>query len=473
MVTYADCDVFISQINLYVSGLPWVFKRDIFVSQRTFVSSLPFVSKGDVFVSQRTFLFQVFLVFPKVTSSFLWKPFCFRISYVSNGDVFVSQRTCMSQDFLVYPTVTSSFLRERLFQDFLCSNCDRFLSRWTFYVSRLSCTSKVTSSFLRERYCFFRFSEKVYVSGLPVFQLRPLPFSVNLSCLKTFLMSQDFLTFPTVTSSFLWEPLCLRTSLCIQRWHLRFSENVSVSGLPCVSNGDVFLDANYPGAADHIQRNFQLLAAFVVGYQIIAIIAFKVFGMRVMQWPGRYPFSTLRDNISLERPSCFISQLSENFQGPVTAFCAWQRCVQLAFVSCRLFGLKRRGVVHVRNIFSWHSRQSVMMPRTSHDPIYFGLEYMHDESHSIPVILRRRIMQKLATVSISSPSVCHWAILAPQLMCCEETLALLMDIMLKILPLPWSPKYPYVWLLWWHKDYANCRGDTKTTLTALVTQRLH
>ena len=90
MVTYADCDVFISQINLYVSGLPWVFKRDIFVSQRTFVSSLPFVSKCDVFVSQRTFLFQVFLVFPKVTSSFLWKPFCFRISYVSNGDVFVS-----------------------------------------------------------------------------------------------------------------------------------------------------------------------------------------------------------------------------------------------------------------------------------------------------------------------------------------------------------------------------------------------
>lgn len=139
MVTYADCDVFISQINFYVSGLPWVFKRD-------------------VFVSQRTFMFQVFLVFPKVTSSFLCEPFCFRISFVSTGDVFVSHRTFMSQDFLVYPTVASSFLRERFcFRTSLC------IQRWRL-----------------------RFSENIYVLGLPVFQLRPLPFSVNLLCLKNF-----------------------------------------------------------------------------------------------------------------------------------------------------------------------------------------------------------------------------------------------------------------------------------------------
>ena len=53
-------------------------------------------------------------------------------------------------------------------------------------------------------------------------------------------------------------------------------------------------------------------------------------------------------------------------------------------------------------------------------------------------------MQKFAIVSISSPSLCHRAIPAPQLMCCEETLALLVDIMLKTLPLPWSLKYPNV-----------------------------
>nr|KAG5692505.1 hypothetical protein BaRGS_018710 [Batillaria attramentaria] len=57
----------------------------------------------------------------------------------------------------------------------------------------------------------------------------------------------------------------------------------TIQGLACLPNGDVFLEANYPGAIEHTARNFQVLASFTVGYLLLAVVTFKVVGVRVMQ----------------------------------------------------------------------------------------------------------------------------------------------------------------------------------------------
>ena len=48
-------------------------------------------------------------------------------------------------------------------------------------------------------------------------------------------------------------------------------------------NGDAFLDANYPGAVEHINRNFELLAVFTVGFLLLAMLSFKVFGLKMLK----------------------------------------------------------------------------------------------------------------------------------------------------------------------------------------------
>ena len=56
-----------------------------------------------------------------------------------------------------------------------------------------------------------------------------------------------------------------------------------VAGLPCVPDGDVFLAANYPGAKDHVERNFELLVGFTLCFLLLAITTFKLFGLRNLQ----------------------------------------------------------------------------------------------------------------------------------------------------------------------------------------------
>ncbi|XP_070210258.1 ATP-binding cassette sub-family G member 5-like [Littorina saxatilis] len=56
-----------------------------------------------------------------------------------------------------------------------------------------------------------------------------------------------------------------------------------LQGIPCVPNGDVFIDVNYPGATNHMHRNFEILVSMVVGYQLLAILSFKAFGLRIMK----------------------------------------------------------------------------------------------------------------------------------------------------------------------------------------------
>jgi len=45
----------------------------------------------------------------------------------------------------------------------------------------------------------------------------------------------------------------------------------------------MFLEASYPGAKDHVQRNFELLVCFTLGFLLLAFTTFKVFGLRILQ----------------------------------------------------------------------------------------------------------------------------------------------------------------------------------------------
>jgi tetrahydromethanopterin S-methyltransferase subunit G len=57
---------------------------------------------------------------------------------------------------------------------------------------------------------------------------------------------------------------------------------LNVAGVPCIENGDVYLDENYPDAVIHLYRNVGVMIGLVVGYLLLAILTFKVFGLKVM-----------------------------------------------------------------------------------------------------------------------------------------------------------------------------------------------
>ncbi|XP_025105777.1 LOW QUALITY PROTEIN: ATP-binding cassette sub-family G member 5-like [Pomacea canaliculata] len=72
--------------------------------------------------------------------------------------------------------------------------------------------------------------------------------------------------------------------LVVNEFHqLNLTCNDAIQGVPCVPNGDVFLDANYPGAVDQVQRNIEILIAFLGGHILVAIVCFKVVGLRILQ----------------------------------------------------------------------------------------------------------------------------------------------------------------------------------------------
>ncbi|XP_053377061.1 ATP-binding cassette sub-family G member 5-like [Mercenaria mercenaria] len=48
----------------------------------------------------------------------------------------------------------------------------------------------------------------------------------------------------------------------------------------CIPNGNFYIDAYYPGADDHIARNFGAVGAYAVGTLILAMLAFKAGGLR-------------------------------------------------------------------------------------------------------------------------------------------------------------------------------------------------
>jgi hypothetical protein len=50
----------------------------------------------------------------------------------------------------------------------------------------------------------------------------------------------------------------------------------------CFANGNEFIAAFFPGADDHMARNFGALAAYCVGTLIFAIVAFKIGGLKSM-----------------------------------------------------------------------------------------------------------------------------------------------------------------------------------------------
>nr|KAG5692504.1 hypothetical protein BaRGS_018709 [Batillaria attramentaria] len=64
--------------------------------------------------------------------------------------------------------------------------------------------------------------------------------------------------------------------------NLNLTCDVTMQGLPCLPNGDVFLEANYPGAIEHTARNFQVLASFTVAFLLLAVVTFKVVGLRLL-----------------------------------------------------------------------------------------------------------------------------------------------------------------------------------------------
>lgn len=48
----------------------------------------------------------------------------------------------------------------------------------------------------------------------------------------------------------------------------------------CFPNGTTFIQQYYPGADERITRNFGALGAYAVGTMILAIVAFKIGGLR-------------------------------------------------------------------------------------------------------------------------------------------------------------------------------------------------
>ncbi|KAK7477475.1 hypothetical protein BaRGS_00031299 [Batillaria attramentaria] len=65
--------------------------------------------------------------------------------------------------------------------------------------------------------------------------------------------------------------------------NLNLTCDEQLQGLPCIPNGDVFIEANYPGAVEHIDRNFELLVGFTVGFLLLCMTTFRIFGLRVLQ----------------------------------------------------------------------------------------------------------------------------------------------------------------------------------------------
>lgn len=65
--------------------------------------------------------------------------------------------------------------------------------------------------------------------------------------------------------------------------NLNLTCDEQLQGLPCVPNGDVFIQANYPDAEEQLNRNFELLIAFTVGFLLLSMTTFRIFGLRILQ----------------------------------------------------------------------------------------------------------------------------------------------------------------------------------------------
>ncbi|XP_076442875.1 ATP-binding cassette sub-family G member 5-like [Babylonia areolata] len=50
----------------------------------------------------------------------------------------------------------------------------------------------------------------------------------------------------------------------------------------CIPYGDMYLSESYPGATDHLTRNFECLVGWLVFFQILSILSFKVFGLKAL-----------------------------------------------------------------------------------------------------------------------------------------------------------------------------------------------
>ncbi|KAL8623868.1 hypothetical protein ACOMHN_002196 [Nucella lapillus] len=64
--------------------------------------------------------------------------------------------------------------------------------------------------------------------------------------------------------------------------HLNLTCDEEMQGLPCIHDGDLFIEGNYPGAVEHMARNFQCLVGFLVFFQILCIVSFKMFGLKAL-----------------------------------------------------------------------------------------------------------------------------------------------------------------------------------------------
>lgn len=55
-----------------------------------------------------------------------------------------------------------------------------------------------------------------------------------------------------------------------------------LQGLPCMQDGDDFIQVNYPGAVTHVQRNLELLIAFTAGFLFLAVLTFRIVGLKIL-----------------------------------------------------------------------------------------------------------------------------------------------------------------------------------------------
>ena len=62
---------------------------------------------------------------------------------------------------------------------------------------------------------------------------------------------------------------------------------VSSLAVGCFTSGDQFIDRFYPGATDHMTRNFCAMGAFAVGTLVFTMLLYKLIGPKILHWCWR------------------------------------------------------------------------------------------------------------------------------------------------------------------------------------------
>lgn len=47
-----------------------------------------------------------------------------------------------------------------------------------------------------------------------------------------------------------------------------------------MTSGDMYIEAYYPGAVDHMARNFGAIGAYALGTLVLAVLAYEIRGTR-------------------------------------------------------------------------------------------------------------------------------------------------------------------------------------------------